>query len=279
MAADGCVDEPKQKRSKFSLEKCPRPRQPKGSPPDLSQMSSEAKPLPAPLTVRNILSDATRFLAIDTETHALVPAGNSKREVGEFGFPTRASDETLSYLRLLQLGWARSQDGADPVVKTRLIRPVGFAVQAEAAEKHKITHEHASAHGVPVKEALAELFEDVSAAVEQGCRICAHHCGFDAGIIGREMQRAGLLECKAAWDGMVSKHGLCTMEPSICHWVRCQTGTSPDMPRNVAMGLKDMAALLLPDRARQLLANHHDAGTDAHLALLIAEELARRARL
>ena len=209
--------EPAPKRSKFSLDKCPRPSA-NGRLPDFGKLTSEAPALAPPETVRKIIGDAKHFIGIDVETHDLVPAGNPMWEVGEFGFPARASDDTLRYLRVLQLGWARSQDGAQAkIVKTLLIKPEDFVVREQATKKHGIAHDYALTHGVPVKEALLELFADVSDAVEQGCRVTAHHCGFDAGIIGREMERAGLAECKASWDAMIRKNGLCTMDHSTQH--------------------------------------------------------------
>jgi len=203
--------EPAPSRSKFSLDKCPKPKQPaKRRLPDLRELTPTAAPMAAPEDVRKIIRDAKHFIGIDVETHDLVPAGNPLWEIREFGIPTRADDGTLRYLRLLQVGWGRSQDD----MKTRLIKPEDFVVKGEATDKHKIAHDYALKHGVPVKEVLLELFADVSEAVEQGCRVCAHHCGFDAGIIGREMKRAGLAECKASWDAMITEAGLCTMDHS-----------------------------------------------------------------
>ena len=67
------------------------------------------------------------------------------------------------------------------------------------------------------------------------------------------------------------------MDPSISHWVRQQIGVW-DMPRKIPMRLKDAVAHLLPNHAG-LIANHHDAGNDAHMHVLLAQELHRRANL
>ena len=75
---------------------------------------------------------------------------------------------------------------------------------------------------------------------------------------------------------IVFAFGCVRQEPSLCHWVRCQIGIG-DKPRNLAMGLKDMVAHLLPRRARERLSMHHDAGNDALMHVLLAEELVRRA--
>ena len=128
--------------------------------------------------------------------------------------------------------------------------------------------------GVPIKDAPREFFKDVADAVDRGYRLCAHHMGFDAGIILRELGRAGLREYIPQWTSMVRK-GLCTMDPSIGLWVRQQIGLC-DMPRKVPMGLMDAFKYMLPSHSDMFL-NHHQAGNDAHMHLLLAQELHRRA--
>ena len=92
------------------------------------------------------------------ETHALVPLGPSHASfwrTGEFGFLTTADDEALSFLRLVQLGWAYMEDGSDePVVKTCLIKPEGFTIESAATEKHGINNSEAVEHGQPLAEVL-----------------------------------------------------------------------------------------------------------------------------
>ena len=69
--------------------------------------------------------------------------------------------------------------------------------------------------------------------------------------------------------------GVCTMDPDICHWVRQFIGIG-DKPRSIPMRLRDLVTVLLPRQAH-LLAGSHTAGADAHMHLLIACELQRRA--
>ena len=162
------------------------------------------------------------------------------------------------------------------MIKTKLIKPVGFAIEPGATVKHRISHEEASENGVPIRDALCDLFRDVTKAISDGHRLCAHHLGFDAGITLREMDRAGLNSCVDEWMQAVGG-GLCTMDPSIGHWVRQQIGAW-DVPRNIPLRLKDAIAFLLPG-STNLLSHHHHAGKDAHMHVLLVQELRRRANL
>ena len=100
--------------------------------------------------------------------------------------------------------------------------------------------------------------------------------GFDACIIFNELGNAGLRDDQDRWK-LVVGNGLCTMQPGICHWVRLQIGLW-DKPRKIPMRLRDMMQAVLPEQA-ELLSDHHDAGTDAHMHMLLAQELHRRANL
>ena len=84
-------------------------QQKRGRLPDLSELTQEVKTLPAPKQVHDKMKGPSRFVGIDVETHALVPRGPSQASfwrTSEFGFLTTADDEALSFLRLVQLGWA-----------------------------------------------------------------------------------------------------------------------------------------------------------------------------
>ena len=161
-----------------------------------------------------------------------------------------------------------------PVVKHRLIKPEGFVVEESATAKHGITHASALSHGKALGEGLRELLRDVTALVNKGYRICGHHLGFDAGIILRELGRAHLGDSAGIWEQVVGE-GLCTMNPDICHWVRKQIGIG-DKPKNIPMRLRDLISILLPHHAGLVAQNHH-AGVDAHMSMLVAQELHRRA--
>jgi hypothetical protein len=246
--------------------------------PDFNRLTEEVATLPAPKPVMEKLHGPPLFIGIDVETHALVPRGPSQASfwrTGEFGFLTTADDEALSFLRLVQLGWAYTTDDSDePVVKTCLIKPEGFTIESSATEKHRIKSSEALEHGQPVAEVLRLFLDDLTSCLEKGYRICAHHLGFDAGILSREMARAGINPVRDVWDKGV-REGLCTMDPDICHWVRQFVGIG-DKPRSIPMRLCDLVTVLVPRQAH-LLSRSHTAGADAHMHLLVARELQRRA--
>ena len=271
---------PPTKKSRFSFGKCAQMQKSGVSLPDLNRLTEEVAALPAPKPVMEKLHGPPLFIGIDVETHALVPRGPSQASfwrTGEFGFLTTADDEALSFLRLVQLGWAYMEDGSDaPVVKTCLVKPEGFTIESTATEKHGIKNSEALEHGQPVAEVLRVSMDDLTSCLEKGCRICAHHLGFDDGILSREMARAGINPLREAWSNGV-REGLCTMDPDICHWVRQSVGIG-DKPRSIPMRLRDLVTVLLP-RQTHLLARSHTAGADAHMHLLIARELQRRAVL
>ena len=246
--------------------------------PDFSRLTEEVATLPAPKPVMEKLQGSPLFIGIDVETHALVPRAPSQASFwrkGEFGFLTTADDEALSFLRLVQLGWAYMADGSDePVVKTCLIKPEGFTIESAATEKHGIKHSEALEQGQPLAEVLRVFLDDLTSCLEKGYRICAHHLGFDAGILSREMARAGINPLREVWSNGV-REGLCTMDPGIGQWVRQIIGIG-DKPRSIPMRLRDLVAALLPRQAH-LRARSHTAGGDAHMHLLVARELQRRA--
>ena len=270
--------EPPRKRAKFSLNAGQKLLASKGRLPDLKELSPIAKESPAPSSVREKFRGPGHFIGIDVETHALDARTCSRDwQTDEFGLSTKASAELLSSLRMVQLGWAWAlSDGSAAVVKAKLIKPIDFTIEPGATEKHGITHEEACEKGVPIEDALQEFFKDVAEVLDKGCRLCAHHMGFDAGIILRELSRAGLRDYIPQWMSMV-RSGLCTMDPSIGHWVRQQIGLF-DMPRNLPIRLKDAFRYMLPSQTDMLLKHHH-AGNDAHMHLLLAQELHRRVNL
>ena len=110
-----------------------------------------APPLPAPPIVQAMFGSERAFMAIDIETHALVPnnVGGSWWRTGEFGVLTTASEVAISTLRVVQVGWAIGEVTAtEPKVKARLVLPEGFEIEASATAKHSITHAEAVSHGL-----------------------------------------------------------------------------------------------------------------------------------
>ena len=168
--------------------------------------------MPAPKLVMEKLHGPPLFIGIDVETHALVPRGPNQASfwrTGEFGFLTTADDEALSFLRLVQLGWAyTTEDSEVPVIKSYLIKPEGFTIESTATEKHGIKHNEALEQGQPLAEVLRVFLDDLTSCLGKGYRICAHHLGFDAGILSQEMARAGIDPVRCVWDKGV-REGLC----------------------------------------------------------------------
>ena len=81
----------------------------------------------------------------------------------------------------------------------------------EATEKHHISQDQAINHGKPLRDALQVMMHDILECCAKGGRIVAHHLDFDAGIISQELQRAGLMNYKDAFEREV-RRGICTMD-------------------------------------------------------------------
>ena len=76
---DGAEELPPPKRSRFSVDKCPRPVEDRGRLPDLSQLTQEVKSLPAPPRVVEKFDGSSFFVGIDVKTQALVPRGSNQQ--------------------------------------------------------------------------------------------------------------------------------------------------------------------------------------------------------
>ena len=269
-----------QRKRGFSLAHCAVAASPKKlKVPKIHELIFSAVPPPFPPTdaVRaKLFSGVELLMAIDVETNVLVPKLSSppRWQASIFGHEIRVEDEQLSHMRVVQIGWTvGKRGGGTPNTQSRLINPSGFVVDSLAADKHGITHAHAVENGVGASVALADMFADAAKVDADGGVICGHHLAFDGSLIGKEMQLLGLHNMFSSWVNIVQK-GICTMAPDIGHWVRNMTGIN-DMPRSIPMRLDDLIKTLLPEY-KELLANHHDAGTDSHMHWLVASELLRR---
>ena len=88
-----------------------------------------------------------------------------------------------------------------------LVRPEGFVISAAATALHHISQDAAQASGLPIREALETMVRDVLAFVNGGCRVVSHHLAFDAGLIARELVRAGLWQ-SCDWITAIACAGL-----------------------------------------------------------------------
>ena len=271
--------EPK-KRPCFSLAAAAAPPAKKATPRASDLVIGHVAALPPPDAVRaNLAGCGPLLMAIDVETHALVPSAPRKSwwRTGRFQMQTTASEEQLATLRVVQVGWTIGMvDGAAAQTRSELVRPHGFTIDASATEKHGITQALVEARGVGLETVLEEIVAEAVRVDEDGGRLCSHHFEFDARLLHNEMMSLGLRQLAADWARVAAK-GLCTMDPDIGHWCRQQIGIA-DKPRNIPTRLADLVQVLLPDRCG-LLAGHHDAGNDSYMHWLLACDLVKRAKV
>ncbi len=239
-------------------------------------------PPPPPSTFEYFAEKCDAWLALDIETHELVPASKDYFWVtGQYGHSCRVDSAALANLRVVQVGWcAGSFASPDPPrVSQLLVRPAGFEISKAATAKHRIATERADADGTPLRDVLEALLADVFAVVQSGGRLCAHQLEFDCGVIALELRRAGLGDKVEAWS-QIAAEGFCTMCPAVTKWACArlfdESGTDSFLGRARPVGLKDMVRALLPVSSG-LLAQHHDAGADARMAWLVLRELYARA--
>ena len=194
---------------------------------------------------------------------------------GQFGFQSKTDLSIISALRVVQIGWAIGKATAKaPEVKSEIIKPEGFTIMERATGKHNISQDQAINQGKPIRDALQIMMHDILECCEQGGRIVAHHLDFDAGVISQELQRAGLMNYKDAFEREV-RRGICTMDAEIVYWVRAMMDIR-EIPRNIPMKLIEMVKILIPNmipNSSELRAGNHSAGADAHMHWMVCREL------
>ena len=227
-----------------------------------------AKP-PPPFVVEK-LTPCDFIVAIDVETHEKVPRERVPWSRDQFGLQSKTTAQTLSTLRVIQLGWAAGASTEDMVVKEMLVRPESFMVSQGATGIHGITHATAESDGLPLGEALRSMVTDVLGHCSRGARLVSHNLPFDAGLIYHELGRAGLGHLQNDWSEAV-RCGICTMDPDVGNWARSLIGME-ELPRSCPVGLDVLVGGLVPN-AQALLRNHHKAGSDAIMHLALCREL------
>ena len=239
--------------------------------------------VPAPLAPSKwvqdlLLPEPTSLLAIDIETHTLIPKQptGSWWQEGRLGIESTVCDNDISALRAVQIGWTKGAIGSHHLVtKVRVIRPDGYTIDEAASAMHKITQATAVENGLPLNVVLKELVSDAEMVYRAGGRLCSHHFALDAGIIAYELERACSEDIANTWV-VIARQGICTMHERIGHWVRAQLGIH-DKPMKIPLRLKDGITGLLPHH-NHLLNKHHDAGVDSHMHWLFANDLIARAK-
>ena len=117
------MDEPTRKRTKCSFDAGKKLLASKGRLPDLNKLSPVVRESPAPYKVHDKCCGPARFIGIDIETHMLIPKSASCQwRSDEFGLSTGVTEEGLSSLRMIQLGWAFGGE-ADACVCVRVCVP------------------------------------------------------------------------------------------------------------------------------------------------------------
>ena len=117
----------------------------------------------------------------------------------------------MAELRLVQVAWAIGVLGCGPpTVKGFLVQPSGFQIETSATETHRITHDHATKHGSPVKTVLGNLLADLRSTLARGGRLTSFNLAFDAAVIHNELGRA---ELESTW--------VLGMRRPTVDWTRC----------------------------------------------------------
>ena len=118
-------------------------------------------------------SDVLRFF-FDTETTGLPRSWNA---------PLRDLD---NWPRMVQLAWLLCDDAGNEIASaSRIVRPQGYVIPADAARVHGITTERALAEGLP----LADVLDEALPQLEKAAVAIAHNISFDEKILGAEFLR------------------------------------------------------------------------------------------
>ncbi len=102
---------------------------------------------------------------------------------------------------------------------------------------------------------------------------------FDAGIIDKELERAGLAEFRPEWKSIV-EDGFCTMTPALGKWVFMSFGMDAKDGRDHGqdtMRLQDLVQILIKGH-EDLKLKRHTAGADAQMHRLLLIEVLKLVR-
>ena len=134
-----------------------------------------------------------RLFFFDTETTGLPRSWNA---------PLRDLD---NWPRMVQLAWLLCDEAGNELAHaSRIIRPQGYVIPAEASRIHGITTERALAEGI----ALADALDEVLPRIEEAACAIAHNVSFDEKILAAEFLRLGRAH------PLLKKTTRCTMKES-----------------------------------------------------------------
>ena len=243
---------------------------------------------PTPEVLRK-LGKESFAMGVDIETADWAPKRNPLRK-GQFGFYTMSGPEAFEQ-RIVQIGWCIKEVATDSSEERGeiIVQPHDFEISDKAANFHGVCEKRAWEEGVPLKPALESFMNVMQRAHEKGGRLIIHNLEFDAGIIDKELTRAGLERWRPIWHDIARK-GFCTMDPDVGKWIQVCRGRVYDETqdsRNI-MGLAQTLNLLAPafptgNDVKEFRASKiHTAGTDARMHALIyivLRELSTKANL
>ena len=117
-----------------------------------------------------------RLFFFDTETTGLPR---------DWSAPLRQLD---NWPRMVQLAWLLCDAAGNEIASaSRIVRPQGYVIPADASRVHGITTERALAEGIPLADAVAEALPQL----EKAAAAIAHNISFDEKILGAECLRLG----------------------------------------------------------------------------------------
>ena len=265
-----------------------RPKVPRAADVETKALGSlEFRRIAAPSLVKQGLGAPAFILSFDIETHDWVNRTKEEKKghIGQFGWYTMDPAEDLRVSRIVELGWAMgaaNRDG-ETLLKSRLVKPIGFTISDKAFKCHRISNEEANS-GASLVAILEEFMSDVRIAFASGGRICAHNFEFDAGIIFHELGRCGLNELQKEWGNlaMCKSQTYCTMNPDANRWVLECLGhdvgaTTIQHTKGIdfLLSLKNFFVSPLPKFTGNL--KRHRAGCDAVICKLIYSALLHHA--
>ena len=230
-----------------------------------------------PKTIVDNFTGTKIVYAFDIETHDIIQENTSALLNGQYGFPARVPQSTIESLRIIQIGWAVGPiDCSEPATFLRYVQPEGFNITEAATATHRLTQKVVEDHGDTLECVLKDFMASVQDWYARGARMAAHQIEFDAGIIARELDRCGLHDLSAFWCEAV-RAGVCTMDPTLCNWIRVLSGDgeAAGRPRTGPLGIKDSVLLMVP-HTKELRQKHHAADKDAEMTWLLCKSIASR---
>jgi hypothetical protein len=121
-------------------------------------------------------------------------------------------------------------------------------ISAGVADKYGVSQERALAEGLPLREVLKEMLDDVYFETRSKGRLCMHHLEHEGRVVDAELRRAGL--DSKCWQQICS-NGLCSMNPHLSQWIFDMQG--PPL-KSKSMSFDRITTKLLGEKALRMQA-------------------------